>query len=399
MKRTKTIAKTTAYMNEVLVRLDDLIKSHCHIPDSVAPLEYMYLAMGEYVDPSASYRHHLCDEFPLPHLMRCIMITMFPWDIAAIATILRTMRTKKYNPHDLSWNFSHNHSCKFGDTLTMDWDSFYQEIANIIIHETIESKHTAMFSDFVDTMLVQISVPFQADGGEIRNTMCAINPFTGRVKIDTPHGIITRDDGMYELPDISIHGSTFSQIELTSSPDVYIPTAYEATNWLDLAERGMNRLVRRRAHDSSATFKTWFPSIATGTELDRVICHDGYKLGSRYYNRYSYLTLLRDIAIEPDSGEWIVAAIYILRNAHIDRGNCEYDLIGFTHGYDTNDDKFIKEWARCCDIVRNHDSILEALGSLDIWYKVYTKENDEYKMVGEINPIRRRYRVITEHCF
>ena len=53
MKRTKTIAKTTAYMNEVLVRLDDLIKSHCHIPDSVAPLEYMYLAMGEYVDPSA----------------------------------------------------------------------------------------------------------------------------------------------------------------------------------------------------------------------------------------------------------------------------------------------------------------------------------------------------------
>ena len=49
--------------------------------------------------------------------------------------------------------------------------------------------------------------------------------------------------------------------------------------------------------------------------------------------------------------------------------------------------------------MRNHNSIIEALGSLDIWHKVYTKENDEYKMVGEINPIRMRYRVITEHRF
>ena len=171
---------------------------------------------------------------------------------------------------------------------------------------------------------------------------------------------------------------------------MYIPTVYEATNWLELAERGMNRLVRRGVHDPSATFKAWFPSIATGTELGHVICHDGYKLGPRYYNRYSYLTLLRDIAIEPDSGEWVVAAIYILRNAYIDRGKCEYGV---------NDDEFIKEWVRCCDIVKNHNSILEALGSLDIWHKVYTKENDEYKMVGEVNPTRMRYRVITEHRF
>lgn len=398
MERTKTIAKTTAYMNEVLVRLDDLIKSHCHIPDSVTPLEYMYLAMGEYVDPSASYRRHLCDEFPLPKLMLYITTKMVPWDIAAIATILSTMRTKKYDSNDLNWNFSHGHSCKFGDTLTMDWDMFYQSVVDTIIHETIESKHLTMFSEFVDTILVEISVPLQTDNGDVKNTMCAVNPFTGRVKIDTPSGIITIEDREYVLPDINIYESTFSHIELTSSPDVYTPTAYDASLWLELAERGLNRLVRRRVRNSTATFDAWFPSIATGTELDRIVHRDGYH-PRLYYCRYPYLALLRDIAIEPGSGEWIVGAIYILRNARINRGKCEYDLTGFTHEYDGNDDEFIKEWGRCCDIVTSHKSIPEALGSLNIWNKVYSKDSGEYMMAGEINPIKRRYRVVTEHRF
>lgn len=395
MERTKTIVKTTAYMNEVLVRLDDLIKSHCHIPDSVAPLEYMYLAMGEYVDPSASYRRHLCDELPLPQLMRYITTRMFPWDIAAIAVMLCTMRTKKYDPNDLNWNFSHSHSCKFGDTLTMRWDSFYQAIVDTILCETINGKHIAMLSDFTDTMPFMVSVPFQAKDGEIKNTMCAVNPFNGRVKIDALCGDIIRDE--YELPDTPIYGSTFSQVELTSSSDVYIPVPHEASNWLELAERGLNRLVRRWVHDPTATFKAWFPSITTGTELGHIVCYDYHP--KLHYCRYPYLMLLRDIAIEPGSGEWVVAAIYILRNAQINCGKCEYGLTGSTYEYNGADDEFIKEWNRCCDIVRNHKTIPEALGSLNIWNKVYSKESDNYMMVGEINPIKRKYRVITEHRF
>ena len=408
MKRFNTLVETKEFMNGVLYRVGNVIRAHRYLPDNVSTLEYLYMAMAEYIDPKSSARDHLCDEFPLPDLMRAIT-KMSAEDILGVAAICKAFRMKPVKRGDIDWNFNIDHGCRYAETIRVEYYNVLHETV-VTALKSINGDHPYYdidgdraeinLHDVLDKISVDIWTPEFVSKDRKSTTVMVqytICPFTGASDcIDKIYeGNYTTGfyvGMMYPVIDVINPG----MIKLITTPIPDITQAYEcvrtARSYID------NVICRRVNHESWIHgFSDVFPLTMRNItdELDDDLMTGGSFLFTRSnaaykcdkLRDYSYYDFLSDVFLYAEPDVWIIGLIYILMTTEVSRGDADYREPYKIDRMNKSDVAYCsKWWDKSCHVFKHSKSVLWLLAKLDINTPVRARD-----FSGWVNLHQRRY--------
>lgn len=410
MKRFKTLAETKEFMDGVLYRVGNIIRAHRYLPDNVSTLEYLYMAMAEYIDPESSARDNLCDEFPLPDLMRGIA-KMSTEDILGVAAICKAFRIKHVKRGDIEWNFNVDHGCRYAETIRAEYYN--------ILHATVvaalkrisdydsdydcddEDEIVIDLHDVLDKISVDVWVPeLVFKDGKSATVMVhyIIHPFTGESDCvdDVYEG--NYNTGFYvgmihPINDVIDPG-------VINPSTVQIPDISQAYACVRTARSYVDSAMHIRVNHNPwiSGFGDIFPLTMNGVsdDFDTDLTENRnfyypWKRGNaactcNKLDNYSYYDFLSDVFLYVKPDVWVIGFVYMLLTTKVERGYASYMSPNIDHMTKSGVVYCSKRWAKSCQLYKHSKSVLWLLATLDINTPV--KSND---LSGWVNLRQREY--------
>lgn len=180
MKLFKTTSEMKEYVDEVMGRVGSAIRTMrpC-VPETVSPLEYIYMSIVEAFDPGTPEPHFTTDDFGWPDLVHYVEF----WnecDVLAIAVVLATL--KPNNAEYRGWDTNHNLTYDADEALRL-WTQLYHDAIRRDIRVRCEGANPDEWRliNLIDTIgvRVQMYVLRRNESGQLCTKIHLIDPFRG----------------------------------------------------------------------------------------------------------------------------------------------------------------------------------------------------------------------------
>ena len=377
-------------MDKVLDRLGDIIKSHGCLPEDMSPLEYMYMAVAEAVNPQSEAHHHWTQKLSYSHLMNHIM-QMDPCDILAIATILSTMKSCKVNRTDLRWDRVMDHKCEYNSNARIVWARLYRDIIRRVIRISngTASSDDCSLMNLIESLDIQMTVYVPEEikyprSKKIETRPYKVNPFT-RVIYDT-----NRMLQYVKIEDIDIRNTSITDI-LPLAGDVVGANEFKGMNLKHMCTT-INDVIYR---NSRMSYERWFLAMVQDTFIAGALCDDTHGEHVRLRTHYRYEDFLVDMALSTNITKWVVSAMYIMSLTDIHGMTVDFSkaMLKAEPG-SSLDEKQRDTWDKCVKLLTTSKSIPEVLGRFQCWIPLYSP-SDEW--VGDVNFGTNEFRTMTTY--
>ncbi len=180
MKLFKTALEMKEYVDEVMGRVDTLIRTMrpC-VPETVSPLEYIYMSIAEAFDAGIPEPHFTTDDFGWSDLAHHVELRN-ECDLLAIAVVLATLKTN-YAEYR-GWDTNHNLTYDADKALRL-WTQLYQDAIRRDIRVRCEGANVDEWSltNLIDTIGVRVHmyVLRRNESGQLCTKIHLLDPFRG----------------------------------------------------------------------------------------------------------------------------------------------------------------------------------------------------------------------------
>ena len=180
MKLFKTALEMKEYIDEVMTRVDTIIRTMrpC-VPETVSPLEYIYMSIVEAFDPDIPEPHFTTDDFGWSDLVHHIELRN-ECDLLAIAVVLTTLKSN--DVEYCGWDTDHNLTYDADEALRL-WTQLYHDAIRRDICVRCEGANVDEWKliNLIDTIgvRVQMYVLRRNESGQLCTTIHLFDPFRG----------------------------------------------------------------------------------------------------------------------------------------------------------------------------------------------------------------------------
>lgn len=377
MKSFRTLPEAREYMDGVLARLGGIMRSHDCLFGNMSPLEYMYMAIAEAVNPQSEAHHHWTQRLSYSHLMTHIM-QMDPCDILAIAVMLSTMKSCKVNRTDIKWDRVMDHKCELNGNIRIVWARLYREVIRRIIRISngTASDDDCSLMNLIESLDIQMVVYVPEEIKYPRSKKIETRPY----KVDPFTRIIHGTNRMLryvKIEDIDIRNTSIVDV-LSLEP------ATVATEFKRVTLKHMCATISGVIYSNSMmSYERWVLAMIQATPIAELLYDATCGEHVRLRTHYRYEDFLVDVALSTNVTKWIVSALYTMMLTEIHGANVDFSKAMLTAEPGSSlDEKQRDAWGRCVELMTTSKSIPEALGRFQCWIPLYNSKNE---WVGDVN--------------
>ena len=397
MKLFKTVLGMETYVNDMLAKVDDIVKTmrRPRIPDSVSPLEYVYMAITECFNDYTPEPHFTTNKFRWADLVQQLRQNN-ACDVLVLAVVLATLKPHKAD--HWGWDIDHKLTYDVAEAVEL-WQKLYREVIRRIIHVNRGSASVdeLKLSDLLSNLDVRVKMYklCRCDDGEYRTKTFLFNPFNGVVW----HG--DNYESMYRvydgIPSINTNITNTPIVDIASIKDVH-SVNFGTGNTFGKTEKLMKTRVAEiiSSHvGNSVSWNDWFPAILRDTPIADALWHTSRDVPRKGYAQYTYDQFLIDVVMCDDTREWIATLLYYMSHITIRGKRAYWDSAEF---FDRSPEASTQFQTRmyCRGLISSSETIPEAIGKFRCHIDLYDTEGE---WVGSMDPNTRIASVLTQVKF